>query len=743
MVQPLDRRLMTEATFQSKANEQDAVLDNYGTRVQAIETIGGLAPGDVSDATIASSVAQPGSQTGNALDSAVALYVGTFGRATYDALRSNYAPLRGILRLDGDGATNHIGTIHAALASYDYVSIVPESEGTVVGTSGRLNIPDGKMLHVDPSITIRALANGSNDVEYMVNLGNRSRFLCDGTLDGNLTARDASGETQTFTWGIAMVNVSNAYSTCARFVDMGITGSHNAGIGNGGAVLIGITEGATDDVVGNLHEGGVLEGDNHGFMSRIRSPFTGVGFGEFPHYVQFNEIRRLRGAGGMKNACEVVGPNTRENVVSDCVAIDPIGQGGFECDYGASHNKFQRCKVWFTPGTEIAMTFDGFSNRTADDQGDGKPKPPRGNVWEDCELIGGVMTGNLSLRGFSSVGSGSDATWIRPRMRGQEVGSGTGALVGIYVQGDYGHTTGIKVVDPDIEAVQRLVWALTPSAGTGTLGRIEVEGGRGSYTDSALTVPNNAQVEHASFRRVKLEGTATALRLENVLFADVQDCEFTGQTSDTILPPTKHGSVLRYGGNVFRCATNSGQPVRGPGSGQGYLIDQGGNIYTRRVPGSAVDGADGQVRASGANVVTNALGGNALTGSTVTAHMRPVAYRSNRPSSGTHLAGSEWRQPQPGSGASPGEVCVGVGTYGSYSSTATTTSGSPEVNVGNASGLRVGEWVTISGAVTIALVVAIDGNMVTLSSHATSTTSGAQITHRPPNWRALPAIASA
>lgn len=58
MVQPLDWRLMTEATFQSKAREQDGKLDNFGTRVESIETLGGLAPGDVSDATATSLMAQ-------------------------------------------------------------------------------------------------------------------------------------------------------------------------------------------------------------------------------------------------------------------------------------------------------------------------------------------------------------------------------------------------------------------------------------------------------------------------------------------------------------------------------------------------------------------------------------------------------------------------------------------------------------------------------------------------------------
>lgn len=63
MTQPLDRRLMTEATFSAKATEQDGKLDEYKTRIESIEKLGGLAPGDTSDATVASLVANSESST--------------------------------------------------------------------------------------------------------------------------------------------------------------------------------------------------------------------------------------------------------------------------------------------------------------------------------------------------------------------------------------------------------------------------------------------------------------------------------------------------------------------------------------------------------------------------------------------------------------------------------------------------------------------------------------------------------
>lgn len=50
---------MTEAVFQNKAATQDAKLDTYETRIESIETLGGLAPGDTSDATMAGIAANP------------------------------------------------------------------------------------------------------------------------------------------------------------------------------------------------------------------------------------------------------------------------------------------------------------------------------------------------------------------------------------------------------------------------------------------------------------------------------------------------------------------------------------------------------------------------------------------------------------------------------------------------------------------------------------------------------------
>lgn len=66
-MQPSDRRLMTEKTFTEKAVQQDGRLTAQESRLKAVEVLGGLAPGDVSDATVSSLLAQPDSVTATAL----------------------------------------------------------------------------------------------------------------------------------------------------------------------------------------------------------------------------------------------------------------------------------------------------------------------------------------------------------------------------------------------------------------------------------------------------------------------------------------------------------------------------------------------------------------------------------------------------------------------------------------------------------------------------------------------------
>lgn len=63
MVQPSSRRLVTEAALATSQGTQDTTIANHATRVAALETLGGLAPGSVSDATVSDLVANEASTT--------------------------------------------------------------------------------------------------------------------------------------------------------------------------------------------------------------------------------------------------------------------------------------------------------------------------------------------------------------------------------------------------------------------------------------------------------------------------------------------------------------------------------------------------------------------------------------------------------------------------------------------------------------------------------------------------------
>lgn len=88
MVEPLDWRLMTEATFYGKAAEQDDKLDNFGDRVAAVEVLGGLTPGDVSDATMTSIAANPDSTFHAQQEERISASSGTVDLKNYPTLTS-------------------------------------------------------------------------------------------------------------------------------------------------------------------------------------------------------------------------------------------------------------------------------------------------------------------------------------------------------------------------------------------------------------------------------------------------------------------------------------------------------------------------------------------------------------------------------------------------------------------------------------------------------------------------------
>lgn len=82
MVQPSNRRLVTEAALAAFQAPQDALIANHETRVDDLETLAGIAPGDVSDATVRALITNPSSNTAQALYSGIPV---SAGNAPYSA----------------------------------------------------------------------------------------------------------------------------------------------------------------------------------------------------------------------------------------------------------------------------------------------------------------------------------------------------------------------------------------------------------------------------------------------------------------------------------------------------------------------------------------------------------------------------------------------------------------------------------------------------------------------------------
>lgn len=146
MVQPLDWRLMTEATFRSKATEQDGRLDEYEARVESIETLGGIAPGDASDATVKAHIVQHDSQTRSALKAA---FVGK-GELVTNA--------RDYIKADGVTADD-AGLLNAFTTG----RVINLPAGSTIAVGTRFDLPAGKTI-IANGATIKGLpatANGN------------------------------------------------------------------------------------------------------------------------------------------------------------------------------------------------------------------------------------------------------------------------------------------------------------------------------------------------------------------------------------------------------------------------------------------------------------------------------------------------------------------------------------------------------------------------------------------------------
>ena len=117
---------------------------------------------------------------------------------------------------------------------------------------------------------------------------------------------------------------------------------------------------------------------------------------------------------------------------------------------------------------------------------------------------------------------------------------------------------------------------------------------------------------------------------------------------------------------------------------------------------------------------------------------------ANYASGGTYEQGEIYQSAAPASGGSPGAICTTAGTYPSYSSTGAINTASTTLTVASASGLSLGEYITIAGVTGVKKVMLVSGTTVTIDVAADATVGPTSaVAHSAPVFSASPNLAGA
>ncbi len=173
----------------------------------------------------------------------------------------------------------------------------------------------------------------------------------------------------------------------------------------------------------------------------------------------------------------------------------------------------------------------------------------------------------------------------------------------------------------------------------------------------------------------------------------------------------------------------------------GYAIDTAGTIFSGvnniTSPNGIVkwnNGTSGwsgyfgqnssETRSSQSLAINRSLRNGALSGS------NKIYFNSAIPTTGSYAVGDRVMNQSPVSGQPGSWACVTAGTMGTLNSGATTgsiTIGTKTLTVSTISGITLGCYLSVAGAVTKSIVAAISGTTVTLSDDATATVAGAAV----------------
>lgn len=157
------------------------------------------------------------------------------------------------------------------------------------------------------------------------------------------------------------------------------------------------------------------------------------------------------------------------------------------------------------------------------------------------------------------------------------------------------------------------------------------------------------------------------------------------------------------------------------------------------------------------NTVVNADRGYSMP--TTTDNVKIVISQDNRaincatiitnytpiPATGTWQLGDKRETMAPAAAGYMGYVCTAAGTMGTLNSGATTgsiNSGSTSLTVSSATGLAIGQYITIAGVTGVKKIINIVGTTVIIDSAASATVSGAAVAFSPATWKGYGLIQS-
>jgi len=291
-------------------------------------------------------------------------------------------------------------------------------------------------------------------------------------IDGNLAARESTGFAS-YTHGAYTLNCNDTVFEDLNVTDYGETVAASALLNTCAVVIDSDATNplvTTGGVIRRCFANDVARKAPYGF--RLRSQFIGYARGEIPGLTGA-VIEDCTIFGTKKNAVELAGPNVHDCIVRRVSVSGHTGQGGIETDYGAYNALFEDCDVGH-PSTDDVITRStaAFSFR-ASDQGDGKLKEGSGNLARRCRAHHHTSAVGANFKGFHLISvrdSALESFKVDSCIRG--IGAASDAMVGIYVQTDYGEVHNIAITDPDISSMDQglSISGVNPCSGISVMG---------------------------------------------------------------------------------------------------------------------------------------------------------------------------------------------------------------------------------------------------------------------------------